>query len=229
MIFSAETSPCWQLYAVQGNGPEEQMSEIVWEPAYNLCVTYLQVEELSKTDSDVRETICESDLTQQTDLEARGTCSTSSALSILPPSSAALMVWCEYGTKLAAQIVNGISLLSSGTTFPDFLLQLRKSLLAYLDSLYGSFESPIVRGKHCWKHMFWASLYQFFSFLPLSIPLVSLPHICPLGLAQLRINIDNQLCLYGNSCTCWTVEQAWSRYERVVMVVHVAKCDVVQD
>lgn len=67
MIFSAETRPCWQLHAVQGNGPEEQMKEIMCESQHVICVLPIcKAEELSKTDFHVRESICKSDPVQLT-------------------------------------------------------------------------------------------------------------------------------------------------------------------
>lgn len=72
MIFSAEMRPCWQLHAVQGNGPEEQMKEIMCESQHVICVLPIcKAEELSKTDSHVGESICESNPVQLTLLLSR--------------------------------------------------------------------------------------------------------------------------------------------------------------
>lgn len=97
----------------------------------HLCVTHLQ--ELSKTDSAT---------------EARGTRSTSTALSILLPHP-------KMGQSTqAAQIANTMSLQSSYTTdffFLILIIMIIQDLQSYLDSLKGSFESvglPGVNASH---------------------------------------------------------------------------------
>lgn len=103
------------------------------------------------------------------------------------------MVRCECGTNLASCKVNfpAVAWESFPVTVIEFFAIIEITCMCYTRALFHGIEGNEA------QNVFWQ-----LSFLPLSIPLVSLPYICPLGLSQFRINISNQLCLYGNSCRC---------------------------
>lgn len=132
-------------------------------------------------------------------VEVKGTHSTSSTLSNHPPSSSMLMAGCEHGTDPSSHT-------DCKWNYPfvigDHLCWF--PLAITLSFAVISRQSVWPMRDFCLEVHFTNSSHFYHCLFPL-------PFICPLGLAQLKINICSQLCLYGNSYMGWMVEQARSR------------------
>lgn len=131
--------------------------------------------------------------------EARGTRSTSSALSILSPSSSTLVAGYGHGTNPPSHTDckwNFPSVIGDSSSWFSLAITLSFAVICRQSAWFIwdlCLEFHFINSSHFYRCLF------------------PLPHICPLGLAQLKINICNQLCLYGNSYTGWMVEQTGSR------------------